>query len=138
MCDYYAFACRFQCLPETHHFSSNWISHIVAYIWLITNDGVLPLLMSMESIIPKSSFLYQFPPLIMILHKRFSPKKVNSKSLLCANLFVILIRSEKGIFLLLNSSNTHHCQGCSHASNLILLKKCYQTLTTWPQCSSVA
>lgn len=40
MCDYYAFACRFQCLPETHHFSSNLIFHIVAYIWLITNDGI--------------------------------------------------------------------------------------------------
>lgn len=40
MCDYYAFACRFQCLPETHHFSPNWISYIVAYIWLITNDGI--------------------------------------------------------------------------------------------------
>lgn len=40
MCDYYAFACRFRCLPETHHFSPNWISYIVAYIWLITNDGI--------------------------------------------------------------------------------------------------
>lgn len=37
MCDYYAFACRFQCLPETHHFPPNWIFYIVAYI---TNDGI--------------------------------------------------------------------------------------------------
>lgn len=40
MCDYYAFACRFPSLPQTHHFSPNWIFYIVAYIWLITNDGI--------------------------------------------------------------------------------------------------
>lgn len=59
MCDYYAFACRFQCLPETHHFLPNWISYIMAYIWLITNDCIR-FRFERESIIPKSSFLYQF------------------------------------------------------------------------------
>lgn len=85
MCDYYAFACRFQCLPETHHFSSNWISYIVAYIWLITNDGVPSPYERGVNYSKKVHFYINFTPHIMISRKKIFPrKKVNSESLPCA------------------------------------------------------
>lgn len=138
MCDYYAFACRFWCLPETHHFSSNWISYIVAYIWLITNDGDPSPYEHGVNYSKKFIFISILPLCIMILHKKDFPPVKKSTRKACTDLFVILIIREKWIFLLLNSLNSHHCQQCSPASSLILLKKCYQTLTPWPQCSSVA
>lgn len=120
MCDYYAFACRFQCLPETHHFSPNWISYIIAYIWLITNDGI-PSRYEHRVNYSKKFIFISILSHIMILQRWFLPKKQREKSLQKkrrrknlpgADLFLTLIIREKWIFLLLNSSNSHHCQHC--------------------------
>lgn len=80
MCDYYAFACRFQCLPETHHFSPNWISYIVAYIWLITND-VIPSRYEHRVNYSKKFIFISILPHVMILQRRFLPPKKKKKSL---------------------------------------------------------
>lgn len=74
MCDYYTFACRFQCLPETHHFPPNWISYIVAYIWLITNDGI-PSHYEHRVNYSKKFIFISILTYIMILERRFLQKK---------------------------------------------------------------
>lgn len=126
MCDYYTFACRFQCLPETHHFPPNWISYIVAYIWLITNDGI-PSHYEHRVNYSKKFIFISILTYIMILERRSLQKKKRSKNPPSTDLFFVLIIREKCIFLLLNSSNSHHCQNSSCAASLILLEKCYQT-----------
>lgn len=80
MCDYYAFACRFQCLPETHHFSPNWISYIIAYIWLITNDGN-PSRYEHRVNYSKKFIFISILSHIMILQRWFLPKKQREKIL---------------------------------------------------------
>lgn len=78
MCDYYAFACRFQCLPETHHFPPNWISYIVAYIWLITNDGI-PSRYEHRVNYSKKFIFISILPHVMILQRRFPTEKKSPK-----------------------------------------------------------
>lgn len=96
MCDYYAFACRFQCLPETHHFSPNWISYIVAYIWLITNDGIHSCFEHRVNYSKKFIFI---PILthVMILQRRFPPQKKKSPKIYSATTsfsFLLYMKSE--------------------------------------------
>lgn len=74
MCDYYAFACRFRCLPETHHFPPNRISYIVAYIWLITNDGIPSRYEHRVNYSKKFICISILPP-VMILEKKIPSRK---------------------------------------------------------------
>lgn len=101
MCDYYAFACRFQCLPETHHFLPNWISYIMAYIWLITNDSIRS---RFEQVNYSKKFIFiSILTHIMILQITTSPRPRQKRKKKKG--FQIII-CEKWIFLLLNSSNS--------------------------------
>lgn len=134
MCDYYAFACRFQCLPETHHFSPNWISYIIAYIWLITNDGI-PSRYEHRVNYSKKFIFISILSHIMILQRWFLPKKQREKSLQKKKRKIYPAPTCFSLSLYVKSEYfycwTHQihitANTASRASSLILLKKCYQT-----------
>ena len=128
MCDYYAFACRFQCLPETHHFPLTRFS-IMQHTFGITNDRNPS---CYEHIVNYSQTFFfisiltcPWPPRkgFLLQKKKPSPQILYHSHLMlqCEYFLIILICS------LLNSSNPHHRQRSDlRFSGWILLKKCSQ------------